>query len=112
MDETELTRLFAETPSIDEGEEFVRRVSTKIAWHRRTAWLVPMVAIGFLLVAIWASWPAALAFSTAAISGIVLVANGVNAFFSSSAGLLLAAVLSLTGVLWQWLHYHLREAGA
>ncbi len=108
-DDTDLIRLFAQTAELPQDEAFVAGVSRRIAARRRLAWAWPAGAAVLLLLAIWATWPAAYTFSIDALSGIQLLAGSLATISNSPAGMLTAAVLLLTAVLWSWLFERVRE---
>ena len=102
-DDTDLTRLFAETASVPDDDAFVARVTGRIAWRKRLILATPAGLAALLLLAIWTTWPAVYDFSSAALSGIRLIADSLGSFFTSPAGILAVAVLLLTAALWAWL---------
>ncbi len=109
-DDLDLTRMFAETAPAPEDDAFVAQVTTRIAWRRRVLWAMPAGAAALLILAIWATWPAAYGFSTDALAGILLIANTLETFFNSPLGMITAATLLLTGALWSWLQDRTRAA--
>ena len=107
-DDTDLTRLFAETAPLPSDEAFVARVTRHIAWRQRLILALPAGVAVLLALAIWATWPAALTFSGAAITGLVLLVQGTGAFFNSPTGVFTAVALLLTAGFWSWLYERLR----
>lgn len=107
-DDTDLTRLFAETADLPADEAFVARVTRRIGWHRRLTSAMPVGLAAVLLLAIGATWPAAYAFSADALAGVFLIADALGAFFTSPSGILAATVLLLTAAFWAWLFGRMR----
>jgi hypothetical protein len=102
-DDTDLTRMFAEAALPADDDAFVARVTARIAWRKRLILAMPVGLAALLLLAIWATWPAAYDFSRDVLSGLVLLAVWLNEFFTSPAGMFAAVVLLLTAAAWSWL---------
>lgn len=109
-DDLDLIRMFAQAAPLLEDDAFVAQVTARIAWRRRVLWAMPAGAAALLVLAIWATWPAAYGFSTDALAGILLIANALEAFFNSPLGMITATTLLLTTVLWSWLYERTHEA--
>lgn len=107
-DDTDLTRLFAETAVLPHDDAFVARVAGRIAWRKRLTLAVPVGLAALLLLAVWATWPAAYVFSVNALSGVLLIADSLATFFTSPTGILAAVVLLLTVAFWAWLFERVR----
>ena len=103
-DDTDLVRLFAEEPALPADEAFVAGVAARLVRRRRLALAAPLCAAALLLVAIWATWPAALDFSNYTLGGLMLMTQALGAFFNSLAGMVAAAALLLAAALWTWLN--------
>jgi hypothetical protein len=112
-DDADLTRLFAEAPDLSgDDDAFVIRVTARIAWRRRLVWLMPAGAAAALLLAIWATWPAAYDFSRNALAGIGWIGDSIAIFANSELGMLLAAALLVTGLIWRWTFDQVRGSSA
>ena len=109
-DDLDLTRIFAEAAPPPGDEAFVAQVTSRIAWRRRVLWAMPAGAAALLVLAIWATWPAAYGFSTDALTGILLIANALETFFNAPLGMITATTLLVTAVLWSWLYDRTRAA--
>ncbi|HXC56716.1 MAG TPA: hypothetical protein VNU97_15570 [Rhizomicrobium sp.] len=107
-DDTDLTRLFAQAPQVPGDEAFVARVAGRLAWQRRLALALPAAAAAVLLLAVWATWPAAFAFSRDALSGLEFLVDATTAFCNSPPGRFAAGLILVTGALWAWLFERLR----
>ena len=103
-DDSDLVRLFAEEPTLPDDEAFVAGVTARLARRRRLAVATPVGAAMLLLLAIWATWPAAYNFSGNAIAGLMLMTDSLGAFFNSPAGMVTGGALLLTAALWGWLN--------
>ena len=102
-DDSDLIRLFAEDDALPADEAFVSGVAARIVRRKRLAFAAPLGVAMLLLFAIWATWPAAYAFSGNAFAGILLMADSLGAFFNSPAGMVAGGALLLTAGLWRWL---------
>ena len=107
-DDTDLIRLFAEEDTLPGDEAFVAGVTARIALRKRLAVAAPFGAALLLLLAIWATWPAAYTFSGNALAGLMLMADSLGAFFNSPAGMVAGGALLLSAALWSWLNDQLR----
>ena len=107
-DDSDLIRLFAAEPVLPADEAFVAGVTTRIAWRKRFAFAVPLGAAALLLLAIWATWPAAYTFSDNVLAGLSLMTESLGAFSNSLAGMVAAGALLLATALWSWLNEQLR----
>lgn len=111
MEDGDLTRLFAQDAVPDEDAAFVAGVAARIAWRRSFAFGLPVAATALLLLSVWATWPAAYAFSGAVMAGLRLIFAATQVFFTSPTGMLVAVVLLATGAAWTWLLERVRGAG-
>ena len=106
-DDTDLIRLFAQEDALPADEAFVTRVTARIARRNRLALAAPFGAALLLLLAIWATWPAAYTFSGNALAGLMLMADSLGTFFNAPAGMIAAGALLLSAALWSWLNEQL-----
>jgi chromate transport protein ChrA len=105
----DLARLFVEDKNPVADESFVSRVSGRIAWHKRMLFAIPLVAGALLVLAVWATWPAAYRWSGDAVADAAVMAVSLRAFATSQIGMLAIAVLLLTVALWLWLYERVRR---
>ena len=107
-EDTDLARLFTEQPEPSNGDAFAAAVATRIAHRRRILMAAPIVLIALLLVAVWATWPAAKIFATASLGSVDQLAHGVSGFFTSDIGVALAAAVTLSLASWAFATRNLR----
>lgn len=107
-DDTDLIRLFAEEDALPADEAFVTGVTARIVRRKRLTLAAPFGAAILLLLAIWATWPAAYTFSGNALAGILLMTDSLGTFFNSAAGMVAGGALLLSAALWRWLNDQLR----
>jgi hypothetical protein len=107
-EDTDLARLFAERPEPADGDAFAARVSTRLARQRQLRIALPLVGIVALLLAVWATGPAAKTAAVTALGGIDLLAQGTSGFFNSDVGTATAAALALTLTIWAFATGRLR----
>lgn len=109
-DDADLTRFFAQADELPADEAFVARVAGRIARRRLMAWALPAGVAALLLLAIWATWPAAYEFSSNAYAGIDWLTDAVRGVAMSDAGMLAITALVLTAASWSWLYDFVRGA--
>ena len=107
-DDSDLIRLFAEEDAPPADEAFVSGVTARIARRKRLALAAPFGAAALLLLAIWITWPAAYTFSDDALTGLMLMAETLGAFFNSAAGMIAGGALLISAALWSWLNEQMR----
>jgi len=99
-EDTDLARLFAEQPEPSNGDAFTAGVATRVARRRQFRLWLPVVAGVLLLIAVWATWPAAKTFAVASLGSVDFLAHGVSGFFHSTTGIVAAAAVTLALASW------------
>ena len=100
-DDTDLTRLFAEQPEPPDGDAFAARLSAHLAYRRQLRIALPFALVGALLLAAWATWPAAKIYAMTSLGGIDLLAHGISGFFNSDIGMVSAGAVLLSFAIWR-----------
>jgi hypothetical protein len=103
-----LARLFAEPADPAGGEAFVAGVTVRIARRRRLRTAAPFAALAALLLAVWATWPAAQTLATMTAHGVTLLGDSLSGFFTSYVGTATAGALLLPLAVWAWATGRLR----
>ena len=107
-DDFELRRLFAEADGMVADEMFVARVQARLGRRKHMALAALAAAVAVLLAALWATWPAAYAFSNATLEGMAFITAGARLMLASQTGQLAAGALVVAAMLWLWLYERLR----
>ena len=108
-EDTGLARLFAEQPEPSDGDAFAARVSARLANRRRLRLASPFAAAAMLLLAVWATWPAAKTFAVTSLGSIDLLAHGISGFFTSDTGTAVAGAMALSLAIWAFATGRLRS---
>jgi hypothetical protein len=108
-EDTDLARLFAQTADPSGSDAFVAGVTGRIARRRRLRLAAPTALIAALLLAVWATRPAAKTFAVTSLGSVDLLAHGISGFFTSDIGTAVAAALTLSLAIWAFATGRLRS---